>query len=542
MKNYRIRICPSNKSILVQEGTTLLEALRMSGEKPDAPCGGKGTCGKCQVTVLAEGFRKVCRACQTVVDQDMTVELPEKGNRAQILSEGRRQKVEVLPGLDFMEGEQPESGRWCLMSFDIGTTTIAGYLMDGITGEELARDSCLNSQIQFGADVISRAVMAVEEGTERLTASVRSDINGLAASLAQKGGILPEDVALVSVVGNSCMHHLFLGITPKGLLKIPYMPEVTEGLRIPAADCRIKVNSKAELLMLPNIAGFVGADTAACMLWAGFDRIGPMTLLLDIGTNGEMVLGNKDRAVSCSTAAGPAFEGARIECGMRGKEGAIDHVFMEDGHLSYSVIGGGRPEGICGSGLLDAAAFLMKSGFLLPSGRMQKKEKLNTPESVMYKNRIREIGKRQAFVLAEEGETADGRPVYISQKDIRELQLGKGAIASGISLLCRELGIQVQEIEQVMIAGAFGNYMDPRSACEVGMIPSCLLDKIISVGNAAGEGARIAVLNREEYERSKRMAASVEFLELASDPLFQKIFIQNLDFPEQGVKKNCQSF
>lgn len=532
LKQFEITIRPSGKKISVPEGMVLLEALSLAGERPDAPCGGRGVCGKCRVTVYEGKGRKVCHACQTAVDRDMQVELPGKENKAKILTGGQKRGVRVLPRLGFMEGEIPKSGRWCLAAFDIGTTTIAGYLMDGGTGEVLACESCMNSQIQFGADVVSRAVRAVEEGTGRLTESVRKDLNSLLNAMAETAKIPVSDVALAAVAGNPCMHHLFLGISPAGLLKIPYMPAVKEAMELPAAHCGLKINRKAKVLVLPNIGGYVGADTAACLLWAGFDKIEPMTLMLDIGTNGEMVLGNKNRAAACSTAAGPAFEGARIECGMRGRDGAIDHVKFEDGNLSWSVIGDKKPEGICGSGLLDAASFLRKSGFLLASGRMQKKEKLTGPAAVRYRDRLREIDGRMAFVLALEEETADGRPVYISQKDIRELQLGKGAIASGISLLCQAMGIAGEEIGQVLIAGAFGNYMDPDSACAVGMIPEALREKIRSVGNAAGEGAKIAALNREEFERCQKMAEKVEFLELASSPEFQKTFIKNLDFPE----------
>ena len=287
------------------------------------------------------------------------------------------------------------------------------------------------------------------------------------------------------------MHHLLLGIDPKPLVTPPYMPRVREALAIGCAR------------VLPNIAGFVGGDTVGCMTATRFDQREALTLLLDIGTNGEMVLGDRHRRVACSAAAGPAFEGAKISCGMGGAPGAVEHVTLKNGQLSYSVIGGGEPKGLCGSGLLDLVAALLELGIIDGSGRMAEK----------------------TFVLCPN--------VTLTQKDVREVQLAKAAIRAGIELLCAHLGIKPEEIQAVLLAGAFGSFMTPAAACRIGMIPPVLLDRIQSIGNAAGEGAKLCALSGAEYAYSQSLAENTEFLELASLAQFQDCYVDALEFEEE---------
>ena len=255
--------------------------------------------------------------------------------------------------------------------------------------------------------------------------------------------------------------------------------------------------------VLPNIAGFVGGDTVGCMVSTRFDRKEALSLIIDIGTNGEMVLGDKHRRIACSTAAGPAFEGAKISCGMRGADGAVDHVWMENGEVKYHVIGDAPPEGLCGSGLLDLVAVLLDLEIIDESGRMEGKQ----------------------YTLCDH--------VTLTQKDVREVQLAKAAIRAGIELLAETLHRDVSDIQNVYLAGAFGNYLTPASACRIGMIPPVLLDRITPIGNAAGEGAKLCALNREEYLYSQRLAKETEFLELASLPQFQDCYVDALEFSEE---------
>lgn len=280
--------------------------------------------------------------------------------------------------------------------------------------------------------------------------------------------------------------------------------------------------------MLPNLAGFVGADTAACLLAGDFVRREELTLLLDIGTNGELVLGNRERRITCSTAAGPAFEGAKIRCGMRGAEGAIDHVHLEDGRLVCHVIGEGAARGICGSGLLDAVAALLDGGVLDESGCLLEPEELSDSRLAAC---LTEVDGASAVLLAPAPEPG-GEPVVLTQKDIRELQLAKGAIAAGIHLLAQAYGAELEDIQTVLIAGAFGNFMRPESACRIGLIPPQLLGKIRPVGNAAGEGACLAALSWAEYARCASLASGTEYLELAQHPGFSTCYMEEMAFPE----------
>ena len=474
MKRYTVTFLPDNISVLMEAGTSLLSAQIRAGLHPDAPCGGKGTCRKCKVVL--EG-REVL-ACQTVVDRDMTV-FTEAEEKVNILTSGIAS--ETTP-----DGEHSH-----VLAIDIGTTTVVCYLLDGHTGKLLAQESGMNPQSQFGADVISRIQHRLDGNGEALSHCIRNALTGLTEKVCKNADLTPEDIGVCAIVGNTAMHHLLLNIDPKPLVTPPYMPAVFEAME------------KRKARILPNIAGFVGGDTVGCMVSTRFDQQEELILLIDIGTNGEMVLGNKHRRIACSTAAGPAFEGAKISCGMRGADGAVDHVWLENGEIKYHVIGETKPKGLCGSGLLDLVAVLLDTEILDESGYLEGKE----------------------YTLCEN--------VTLTQKDIREVQLAKAAIRAGIQLLAENLGVCVEDIQKVCLAGAFGNYMDPASACRIGMIPPVLLDKITPIGNAAGEGAKLCALSREEFVYSQTLAKETEFLELASLPNFQDCYVDALEFEEE---------
>lgn len=483
----KLTILNRNQTLDVATGSVLLDLLREQGLHPDAPCGGKGICGKCKV--LVDGKEQL--ACQTTIDRDMSIYLPQQSS-AQILTDGKTVSV------------KPDGANRYALAFDLGTTTVVAYLMDGVTGELLSKTSCMNPQAQFGADVISRIQYAMEGNAAELSRCIRGALSDLTIAAAKQAGISPEEITVASIVGNTAMHHLLLEIDPKPLTVPPYMPSVSHALCLPAPEL-LPISPDGMVRILPNIAGFVGADTVGCLLATRLDTLEDLTLMIDIGTNGEMVLGNKNRRIACSTAAGPAFEGAKIECGMRGAPGAIDHVSLRDGSLDFHVIGGGKATGLCGSGLLDLIAGLLKTGEISESGRM-------------------ECGD-----IYHIGDTS----VYLTQKDVREVQLAKAAIRAGIELMCQAMKVKVSDIRQVLLAGAFGNYLDPQSACAIGMIPPVLQDRIFPIGNAAGEGARLAVLNAEEFTFSKKLAAGTEFLELASMPEFNDCYVDCLCFEEE---------
>lgn len=564
-----------NENIIVETeiGTTVLTAAINAGLHPDAPCGGVGKCGKC----LAKLDGKIIKSCQTKITGDCKVEFIDQTEGARILTEGMSREVAFLPGLKIVpvkltkprvgeklsdwqrllneikeqdsslptenflpdpvlagslfekrkEGEdwyaicthrrimelRRDSGIICFAAFDIGTTTVAGYLLNAITGETLSIESRMNPQTSYGADVIMRANYALAHGTEELSTCIRATISEMLQALAVKAGVDTKDIFQISIVGNTCMHHLFLGIFPGSLVHAPYTPAFSHSLVLKATDYDLPLHPNAELLFLPDIAGYVGADTCGCLLALRQDQKEEITLMLDIGTNGEMILGNKDKLVTCSTAAGPAFEGAKIECGMRGAAGAVDHVKYQDGKWSYTTVDNKPAIGICGSGLIDLVAELCRNGFLEDSGRMNSGQE-----------------NPSVFMLVKPEDAGNENGVYLTQKDIGEVQLAKAAIAAGIALLMKELNITEKDISSVYIAGAFGNYMDPVNAGRIGMFPESLTEKVKGVGNAAGQGAKIALINTNEWQQIDSMAENVNFIELAGLPDFQDYFVDELEF------------
>lgn len=432
--------------------------------------------------------------------------------------------------------EQDTSGTMLGMAFDIGTTTIVGYLMDLSTGKELSVVSMLNPQTQYGADVISRITFAGQEpeGLYKLHDAVIEAVNKLIGEAAEEAGVSRQNIYALSVAANACMHHLFLGITPKYIAVSPYVSAVSEPLVVGADVLKIDINQAGKVFVLPNIAGFVGADTTAVLLSTELDRGEAVKLVIDIGTNGEIALGSKTKMVACSAAAGPAFEGAQISSGMRGAAGAIDHVKFGDG-ISYSVIGGGSPLGICGSALLDTVAGLLESGLIDKRGRLLSPEKITNAAAQAFADRLVQHEGQPAFLLEEAGRTGHGRPILITQSDIRELQLAKGAMAAGIRVLMDTLGIHAEQIKEVLLAGAFGNYLNPHSACAIGLIPRELENKIRMIGNAAGTGSKLALLSEQEFSRTEAISSFVQFVELGSYPKFNSIFAENMYFKTGGT-------
>ncbi|WP_294182100.1 ASKHA domain-containing protein [uncultured Clostridium sp.] len=417
------------------------------------------------------------------------------------------------------------------IAFDIGTTTVVGYLMDLYTGRELAVSSLLNPQVKFGADVISRTAYASqnENGLKLLQTTILNALNKLINELCKKSNTKKDDIYILTVVGNTCMHHLFLGLTPKYIATVPFVPVINESIRLDASELKLNINPNGRVFALPTIAGFVGADTAAVILATDIDKSKDIKLAVDIGTNGEMVLGSSKKLVSCSAAAGPAFEGAQISSGMRGANGAIDHVYFRR-ELTYTVIGNEKPRGICGSGLLDIIAGFVKVGLVNKRGKLLSPDKFTNPSAKKYSDRIISYNNANAFLIVPESETFHGNPILVTQKDITSLQLAKGAISAGIKMLIKNLGINLDDIKEVLLAGAFGNYMDPHSACEIGLIPKELGSKIKLVGNAAGSGAKLALLSESEFKRANRIASKVTYVELGAQEHFNLEFARGMQF------------
>ena len=370
-------------------------------------------------------------------------------------------------------------------------------------------------------------------------------VNGKTKSAEWMPGV--EDIYQVSLVGNTCMHHLFLGIYPASLVHAPYTPAISQSLTLRAADYGIHIHPKGQLLLLPNIAGYIGADTSGCLLALRQDLKDEITLMLDIGTNTEMILGNKYGLAACSAASGPAFEGAKIQCGMRGLPGAIDHVKYKDGKWQYTTIGGEKPVGLCGSGLIDLVAELLRAGLLEENGILHSgQERSDTfmlvpPQETVFaqceQNMSEDAQSEKTECLQRNEKNGSGQSrfendcgVYLTQKDIGEVQLAKAAIAAGIQLLLKKRSIEESQIQTVYLAGGFGNYMSAENAARIGLIPESFVKKVQCVGNIAGEGAKIALLNKNERHEIERAVQSIEFLELAACPEFQDCFVDELGF------------
>lgn len=412
------------------------------------------------------------------------------------------------------------------LAVDLGTTSVVAILLELNGGRTLGVESRLNGQANYGADVISRITHATTQpdGLEQLQSAAVSTINSALDTLLKKTGIDREQVYEAVVVGNSCMNHLFLGINPDSLASAPYQPVVADPVSCRAAELGLAINPAGMVYTLPNIAGFVGSDTVAVILATAMHKAEPIRLAIDLGTNGEIVLGNRERLLTCSTAAGPAFEGARISSGMRATEGAIERVWIDEGEVKVQVIGDVPAIGVCGSGLLDAVAQMRGSGVLNGGGRLLSAEKVDGVLPPRLVQRLVRNDGTDGFVLARRGR----RPVVLTQADIRELQLAKGAIRAGISILLKEYGIQEEDITEILLAGAFGSYVNPASARAIGLVPPLPIDRITAVGNAAGQGAVMALLSTELREEASHIARSAEHVDLSARTDFMEQFVEDL--------------
>jgi len=419
------------------------------------------------------------------------------------------------------------------IAFDIGTTTVVGYLVDLRTGEELSTVAKANPQVIHGDDIISRIefVQKQKDGLEKLQREIVNTLNEIIRETIQKAGIDKNNIYETVIVGNTCMHHLFLGLDPSTIAPSPYIPVIEESFNLKAKDIpEFVLNPTANIYILPNISAFIGADIVAGVLSTSMWRGEKIVLFVDLGTNGEVVLVSKKKLWACSTAAGPAFEGARISSGMRAAEGAIDKVKMDNKSFAYRVIKDGKVRGICGSGLIDLIAELLKLGLINKSGKLIDREECKSELSEEIRKRIIRDKEGNKFLLVKEKETENGKPIYLTQRDIRELQLAKAAIFAGIKILLKEVGISPEDIQEILLAGAFGNFINKESARRIELIPHLPLGRIKFVGNAAGTGAEIALFSIKMREVSQEISKKVKYIELSSRPDFQEEFIKAMSF------------
>ena len=419
------------------------------------------------------------------------------------------------------------------LAVDIGTTTVAAYLCGLSTGDVIATDSMMNPQVAYGEDVIARInySMTHKDGLEVMNQAIVKGINKLAGRAAAQAGIKRSAIVDMAVVGNTCMHHIFLGLDPQYLGQSPFPPSLHRSLDIKARDLGLRISPGAYVHVLPIEAGFVGADNVGVLIAEEPYNRDDMVLIVDIGTNGELLMGNRDRLVSASCATGPAFEGAEIRYGMRAAPGAIEKIRIDPDtrEVRFKVIGKEDwnteleevgASGICGSGIIDAVAQLLVAGVINHTGRFN--TDLDTP-------RLQETDGKPEFVIAWAKETSIGQDIVVCQQDVRNIQLGKGAMYAGAKLMMSRLGLD--KLDKIILAGAFGSYIDKESAAIIGMFPDCAQKNIYAVGNAAGDGARIALLNVDKRVEADQKAQEVEYLELTVVPDFEEVFTQAMWFP-----------
>jgi uncharacterized 2Fe-2S/4Fe-4S cluster protein (DUF4445 family) len=572
----QIKFVNENISIEVEEGTKLINAIRKAGLKIETPCNSVGKCGKCKVKVFGELYPKtkeelkhtyeedIRLACIAKVKGDVQIELLNESKSLKTINKGTSIEVKInssvkkikllnineksfipyvntidykIENINVLRGigtlERKESKEFYGITYkkniidirekidillgvavDIGTTGLSAYLVNMENGEILNKISALNPQTEFGADVISRITYGMnnENGIDDLSRSIRKKINSMIKELVEDKYSC-DDIYSIIIAANTTMLHLFLGVIPDTIATAPYRSVFLDKLDFKADQLDIEINSEGILTILPSASSYVGADIVAGVIAIDFQNQKCPSIFIDIGTNGEIVTVFDGKMAASSTAAGPALEGMNISCGMRAEEGALDKFNIDENlDISYSTIGNVTAKGICGSGLIDIVASLVKCNIILSTGRFNK----DLPEKI--KGRLRD----KKFYITDD--------VYISQKDIREVQLAKGAIVAGVNMLLKELNARIKDIEEVVIAGAFGYHINSDSIKTIGLIPKGFNGKITFVGNSSVEGARIALINKEKLKEMSKIKEKINVIELSMREDFQDNFIKSLNF------------
>ena len=424
------------------------------------------------------------------------------------------------------------SGRNYGVAVDVGTTTLVAHLVDLNRSDTVARQATYNSQIQYGEDIISRIMFAnSREKLDRLSSCIVGDINDLIAGLVASAGVSLSDVTFVLCAGNTTMVHLLLGLDPSAIRLEPYVPTALAPPVVRAAEAGIKINPRGLLGCVPSVACYVGGDVVADVLVSGMARSEKPSMLMDVGTNGEIVIGNRDWLVCCSASAGPAFEGGGISCGMRATRGAIERLTMTRGCqvASYSVIGGGRPAGLCGSGLIDLIAEMLRNG-----GCLERSGALTASQD---SGRVRDGEDGLEFVVVPADQTATGKDIVVTQADLRNFIRSKGAIYHAAECLIERFDLQFSDLEQIYIAGGFGNYLDVREAVTIGLLPDCPVARFQFIGNGSVQGAKTMLLSRQAFAEGEAIASRMTYIELSTDAKFMNEYSSALFLPHTDIEK-----
>jgi uncharacterized 2Fe-2S/4Fe-4S cluster protein (DUF4445 family) len=472
------------------------------------------------------------RVMDALDDLEPRVEMPVLRTLGKVLREANFDVTAVVCDdllIDLEPGDT--TARRFALAFDLGTTTVVANLLDLETGQPAAVTSMLNRQQPFGADVISRvsATMLDEGALDALQARAQETLAQLTDEVCAEAGVDPGEVYEITLCGNVTMTQLALGMDPEPLSMAPFIVTTHEFPQLLAADLGVPVHARAPAFVFPSLGAYVGGDIVSGMLATGLTRDKRMRLFIDVGTNSEIALGNQEGVVATAAPAGPAFEAAQIRCGMRAAEGAIEGVALADNDIALEVIGDIEPIGVCGSGLVDAVAELVRIGLLDHSGRFVDDTKA-AEISPSLAPRLTKIGDERVFVLSWKGDDP-AASVYLTQRDIRELQFAKASIATGWKILFGELGMEPEEVSQVLLAGSFGQYLAPSSAVRIGLVPRIALPRIVSAGNVAGEGSKIAALSLRERAEARSIVNEVRYVELSGRSDFNDAFIDQLAFP-----------
>jgi len=621
MAHYTVAFAPLEQSVTVEAGTTLLEAAAKAHITIDSVCGGDGICGRCKMIVKAGKVggdvtalltrdqirRGVVLACQTTVQSDLLVEIPEETRAKErvVIDRDAQRFRAVRPGIKKREFEKspiatkvllridpptldnnladcqriqmwvakatgissmqtglkiirrmPQllrendftitatigrrrgvaevmdieagdtSARNVMAIVDAGTSTVVVHLVDAATAATIGAQACFNSQATYGREVTARMMAAEKHGPERLQRLLVEDINRLIAALAAEHDVNLKDITAVVCAGNTAMMHFLLGLETRNIRRNPYIAVTVEPPPFRAAEVGVKINPRGLLFTVPGISGWVGGDLTAGILATGMHEMDEVGMLIDIGTNGEIILGNKDWLIACSASAGPALEGAGTECGMMAQRGAIEKVCLHGGDVRYDVIGGGRADGICGSGIIDLLAVLLAKGVIDRSGRFIE----DSDPRVRFKRG------RARYVLAEKGRTLKGREVCIFQEDIDNVITAKAAIFAAAKIVLDRVGLKFSDIEKLMIAGGFGSYVNLDNAVAIGLLPDLPDAETLYVGNTSIWGAKLAAFSSEARELLRQIVKRTTYYDLMGTEDYVEQFKQAMFLPHTNIE------
>ncbi|MEG1151541.1 MAG: ASKHA domain-containing protein [Oscillospiraceae bacterium] len=499
---FDIKLPNEGVTIKANEGEVLYDILTREGFI-DAPCGGKGVCGKCGVTINGEFYL----SCLYQIKEDISVYTAPKAQIGEIVSNGYRGEF----AYDCFEKDKFG------IAVDIGTTTLVATLVDMSNGKEICSLSKLNSQKSYGQDVITRIHFTLEhkDGLEILQHTIIGDLQSLLEQLYKENKVNINQICRITIGGNTTMIHLLMGANPSSIAKAPFEPLLKGSVRCKASDLGLLAADDCELFCLPSISSFVGGDITAGILACNLANVSEKTLFIDIGTNGEIVLSDNGKLSCCSCAAGPALEGMNISCGMRAAYGAIEDVNIAGEKAFAETIGKAEPLGVCGSGLLSAIAEMRKNRIINKLGRLQ------------CHNLVEMVDGKKVFMICAEEQ------IYITQKDIRQVQLAKGAILSGILALLNNAKLEIKDIERVIVAGQFGAHLKAESLTGSGILPFQWADKIFYAGNTSQSGAYICLMSEEQCRKSEKVIENIKYIELSTLKGYEDLFVECLSFEEE---------